>query len=153
MNFNIYMMKHLKSLLLFLFFVSTVSYAQKFNFKTSGYMVSQKDNKGNWSDWSKLQKSEMTVLLDMESHRIVVYSEVLQLFSIMKYGNQETIGDDDVVKFNCVDNNGVECVLTIYTRKKQGGRNQLYITYEDMIIAYNMTVLEDKPAKRNNSKL
>jgi len=24
----------------------------------------------------------------------------------------------------------------------------LYITYEDMIIAYNMTVLEDKPAKK-----
>lgn len=148
MNFNIYMMKHLKSLLLFLFFVSTVSYAQKFNFKTSGYMVSQKDNKGNWSDWSKLQKSEMTVLLDMESHRIVVYSEILQLFSIMKYGNQETIGDDDVVKFDCVDNNGVECTLAIYTRKKQGGRNQLYITYQDMIIAYNMTVLEDNSSKK-----
>ncbi len=131
-----------------MFFASATTYAQKYNFKTSGYMVSQKDNKGNWSDWSKLQKSEMTVLLDMESHRIVVYSEVLQLFSIMKYGNQETIGDDDVVKFNCVDNNGVECVLAIYTRKKQGGRNQLYITYEDMIIAYNMTVLEDKPAKK-----
>ena len=141
-------MKSLKYILLFLFFASVTTYAQKFNFKTSGYMVSQKDNKGNWSEWSKLQKSEMTVLLDMESHRIVVYSEVLQLFSIMKYGNQETIGDDDVVKFNCVDNNGVECVLTIYTRKKQGGRNQLYITYEDMIIAYNMTVLEDKPTKK-----
>ena len=141
-------MKSLKYILLFLFFASVTTYAQKYNFKTSGYMVSQKDNKGNWSDWSKLQKSEMTVLLDMESHRIVVYSEVLQLFSIMKYGNQETVGDDDVVKFNCVDNNGVECVLAIYTRKKQGGRNQLYITYEDMIIAYNMTVLEDKPAKK-----
>jgi hypothetical protein len=24
----------------------------------------------------------------------------------------------------------------------------LYITYQDMIIAYNMTVLEDKPAKK-----
>ena len=141
-------MKSLKYILLFLFFASVTTYAQKYNFKTSGYMVSQKDNKGNWSEWSKLQKSEMTVLLDMESHRIVVYSEILQLFSIMKYGNQETIGDDDVVKFNCVDNNGVECVLSIYTRKKQGGRNQLYITYEDMIIAYNMTVLEDKPAKK-----
>ena len=141
-------MKSLKYILLFLFFASVTTYAQKYNFKTSGYMVSQKDNKGNWSEWSKLQKSEMTVLLDMESHRIVVYSEVLQLFSIMKYGNQETIGDDNVVKFNCVDNNGVECVLAIYTRKKQGGRNQLYITYEDMIIAYNMTVLEDKPAKK-----
>lgn len=141
-------MKSLKYIVLFLFFASVTTYAQKFNFKTSGYMVSQKDNKGNWSDWSKLQKSEMTVLLDMESHRIVVYSEVLQLFSIMKYGNQETFGDDDVVKFDCVDNNGVECTLAIYTRKKQGGRNQLYITYQDMIIVYNMTVLEDKPAKK-----
>lgn len=141
-------MKSLKYLLLFLFFASVTTYAQKFNFKTSGYMVSQRDNKGNWSDWSKLQKSEMTVLLDMESHRIVVYSEVLQLFSIMKYGNQETIGDDDVVTFNCVDNNGVECTLSIYTRKKQGNRNQLYITYQDMIIAYNMTVLEDKQQKK-----
>ena len=66
----------------------------------------------------------------------------------MKYGNQEKKGDDDVVTFNCVDNNGVECTLAIYTRKKQGGRNQLYITYQDMIIAYNMTVLEDKSAKK-----
>lgn len=141
-------MKSLKCILFFLFFASVTAYAQKYNFKTSGFMVSQKDKKGNWGDWSKLQKTEMTVLLDMESHRIVVYSEVLQLFSIMKYGNQETIGDDDVVKFNCVDNNGVECTLAIYTRKKQGSRNQLYITYQDIIIAYNMDVLEDKAAKK-----
>jgi len=141
-------MKSLKCILLCLLFASVTAYAQKYNFKTSGFMVSQKDKKGNWGDWSKLQKTEMTVLLDMESHRIVVYSEVLQLFSIMKYGNQETIGDDDVVKFNCVDNNGVECTLAIYTRKKQGSRNQLYITYQDIIIAYNMDVLEDKTAKK-----
>ena len=32
--------------------------------------------------------------------------------------------------------------------KKQGGRNQLYITYQDMIIAYNMTVLEDNSSKK-----
>lgn len=141
-------MKSLKCILLCLLFASVTAYAQKYNFKTSGFMVSQKDKKGNWGDWSKLQKTEMTVLLDMESHRIVVYSELLQLFSIMKYGNQETIGDDDVVKFNCVDNNGVECTLAIYTRKKQGSRNQLYITYQDIIIAYNMDVLEDKTAKK-----
>ena len=110
-------------------------------------MVSNKDNKGNWSDWSKQQKSEMIVALDMESHRIVVYSEIIQLFSIMKYGNQETKGDDDVVTFNCVDNNGVECTLSIYTRKKQGSRNQLYITYQDMIIAYNM-IVEGEPTKK-----
>jgi hypothetical protein len=90
----------------------------------------------------------MIVLLDMESHRIVVYSEVIQLFSIIKYGNQETKGDDDVVSFDCVDNNGVECVLSIYTRKKQGNRNQLYITYQDMIIAYNMVVEEEPKPKK-----
>jgi uncharacterized protein YdgA (DUF945 family) len=140
-------MKIFKYLLLFLFFASATSYAQKYNFKTSSFMVSQKDQKGNWSEWSKLQQSEMPVLLDMESHRIVIYSEVIQLFSIMKYGNQEEKENDDVVAFNCIDNNGVECLLTIYTRKKQGNRNQLYITYQDVIIAYNMKVIEEKPAK------
>lgn len=141
-------MKSLKYILLFLFFASATTYAQKYRFKTSSFMVSNKDNKGKWSDWSKTKKSQMIVTLDMENHRIVVYSEVIQLFSILKYGNQETIGEDDVVKFNCVDNNGVECVLAIYTRKKQGGRNQLYITYEDMIIAYNMTVEEEPTQKK-----
>lgn len=140
-------MKILKYVMLFLFLVSTTAYAQKYRFKTSSFMVSNKDNKGNWSEWSKQQKSEMIVALDMESHRIVVYSEIIQLFSIMKYGNQETKGDDDVVTFNCVDNNGVECTLSIYTRKKQGSRNQLYITYQDMIIAYNM-IVEEEPTKK-----
>ena len=41
-------MKSLKYILLFLFFASATTYAQKYNFKTSGYMVSQKDKKGNW---------------------------------------------------------------------------------------------------------
>ena len=141
-------MKSLKYIVLFLFFASVTTYAQKYNFKTSGYMVSQKDKKGNWGEWSKPEKSKMIVLLDMESHRIVVYSEVIQLFSIIKYGNQETKGDDDVVSFDCVDNNGVECVLSIYTRKKQGNRNQLYITYQDMIIAYNMVVEEEPKPKK-----
>lgn len=141
-------MKIFKYLLLILFFASATTYAQKYRFKTSSFMVSNKDNKGNWSDWSKPQKSEMVVTLDMESHRIVVYSEVIQLFSIMKYGNQENKGDDDVVTFNCVDNNGVECTLSIYTRKKQGNRNQLYITYQDMIIVYNMLVEEEPKPKK-----
>lgn len=102
-------MKIFKYFLLILFLASATTYAQKYRFKTSSFMVSNKDNKGNWSDWSKPQKSQMVVTLDMENHRIVVYSEVIQLFSIMKYGNQETKGDDDVVTFDCVDNNGVEC--------------------------------------------
>lgn len=141
-------MKIFKYLLLILFLASASTYAQKYRFKTSSFMVSNKDKKGNWGEWSKPEKSKMIVLLDMESHRIVVYSEVIQLFSIIKYGNQETKGDDDVVIFDCVDNNGVECVLSIYTRKKQGNRNQLYITYQDMIIAYNMVVEEEPKPKK-----
>ncbi len=87
-------MKIFKYLLLILFLASASTYAQKYRFKTSSFMVSNKDKKGNWGEWSKPEKSKMIVLLDMESHRIVVYSEVIQLFSIIKYGNQETKGDD-----------------------------------------------------------
>ena len=46
-------MKSLKYILLFLFFASVTAYAQKYNFKTSGFMVSQKDKKGNYNEDKK----------------------------------------------------------------------------------------------------
>ena len=47
---------------------------------------------------------------------------------------KKTIGDDDVVKLIVlIGTMEWKCILTIYTEKN--GRNQLYITYQDMIIA------------------
>ena len=45
---------------------------------------------------------------------------------------------NETLETTCKDNDGVECNLSIITRKKQGNRKQLYINYGDQIIVYNI---------------
>ena len=125
-------------IVLFVLFIGFSSYSQQFLFKTTNFSVSEKNNKGKWSDWTKPIKSEMIIKVDGVNHRIVVYSEEIQLFSIVKYNEVKDTDSDIISSFNCVDNNGLECNVSIFTRKKQNNRRQLYITYEDMIIEYNI---------------
>lgn len=136
------MSKQIRILFLVLF-IGFSSYSQQFLFKTTGFMVMEKNNKGQWGNWSKLIDSEMIIKVDGINHRVVVYSEVIQLFNIVKYNDKVSNDTDDVVSLNCVDNEGLDCNVSIFTRKKQGNRMQMYITYDDMIIAYNIVLQKD----------
>lgn len=145
-------MKSIKYLFLVLFLSLSVAQAQQYRFKTTGFMVSEKTKFGEWSVWSKFQKSEMVVVLDADKDRIVVYSEVLQLFSIVKYYDQKETKEGNVVSFLCVDNSGIECDISIFTRKDKNNLKQLYVYYDNRVIAYNMNLLSDKPKKNKKSK-
>ncbi|TRX22007.1 hypothetical protein FNW25_04965 [Flavobacterium franklandianum] len=114
------------------------SYGQTYKFKTSGLSVMEKDQKGNWGKWSDLSLVNILVKLDTDKSRIVVYSEIIQLFEIIDYIPLEENENDSVYSFTCKDNNGEDCTLSIITRKKQDNRKQLYINYEDRIILYNI---------------
>lgn len=114
------------------------SYGQTYKFKTSGLSVMQKDQKGNWGKWSDLNLVNILVKLDTDKSRIVVYSEIIQLFEIIDYIPLEESETDSIYSFTCKDNNGEDCTLSIITRKKQDNRKQLYIHYEDRIILYNI---------------
>jgi hypothetical protein len=70
-----------------------------------------------------LQLVNILVSLDTKKSRIVIYSEVIQLFEI-KY--QATEENDTDVALPCKDNNGDDCTLSIITRKQQDNRKQLY---------------------------
>jgi hypothetical protein len=61
------------------------SYSQTYSFKTSGLSVMQKDQKGKWGKWSDLNLVNILVKLDTDKSRIVVYSEIIQLFEIIDY--------------------------------------------------------------------
>ena len=113
-------------------------YGQIYKFKTSGLSVMQKDQKGKWGKWSDLKLVNIFVKLDTDKSRIVVYSEIIQLFEIIDYIPLEENETDRVYSFSCKDNNGEDCTLSIITRKKQDNRKQLYINYEDRIILYNI---------------
>lgn len=114
------------------------SYSQTYKFKTSGFSVLQKDQKGKWGKWSDLDLVNLLVKLDTDKNRIIVYSQVIQLFEIIDYIPLEESESDSIYSFTCKDNNGEDCTLSIITRKKQGNRKQLYINYDNRIIVYNI---------------
>ena len=115
------------------------SYSQTYKFKTSGFSVMEKDQKGKWGKWSDLNLVNILVKLDTDKSRIVVYSEIIQLFEIINYIPLEENETDSVYTFTCKDNNGDDCTLSIITRKKQDNRKQLYINYDNRIIVYNIS--------------
>ena len=116
----------------------TQSYSQTYSFKTSGLSLMQKDENGKWGKWSDLNLVNILVKLDTDKSRIVVYSEIIQLFEIIDYIPLEENETDRVYSFTCKDNNGENCTLSIITRKKQDNRKQLYINYSDRIILYKI---------------
>lgn len=114
------------------------SYSQTYKFKTSGFSVLEKNEKGKWGKWSDLDLVNILVSLDTNKNRIVIYSQIIQLFEITDYLAVEENETDIVYTFTCKDNNGDDCTLSIITRKTQGNRKQLYINYDDRIIVYNI---------------
>lgn len=114
------------------------SFGQTYKFSTSSFSVLEKNQKGEWGKWSALDLANILVKLDTDKSRIIVYSEIIQLFDIVDYLPLEENDTDSIYTFTCKDNNGEDCTLSIITRKKQGNRKQLYIIYEDRIILYNI---------------
>lgn len=126
------------SILLFFALGLHSSYSQSYKFKTSGFSVLEKNEKGKWGKWSDLNLVSMLLTLDTNKSRIVVYSQIIQLFEIIEYQPTEENDTDIVYSFTCKDNEGVDCTVSIITRKKQGNRKQLYINYDNRIVVYNI---------------
>ena len=132
------MNKAKRDLILFFALGMQHSYGQVYKFKTSGFSVLEKNEKGKWGKWSDLNLVNIVVSLDTNKNRIVVYSNIIQLFEIIDYQTIEENDTDIVYSFSCKDNEGVNCTLSIITRKKQDNRKQLYINYDNRIIVYNI---------------
>ncbi len=116
--------------------------AQVYKFQTTGFSVMEKMDKGGWSDWSKLQKSQMIITLDTKKDRIVVYSQELQLYKILKYREKEESATDIVQAFDCQDSDGEVFTISIITRKNQSNRKQLYINQKRVVISYNIITVK-----------
>ena len=137
-------MTKIKLILILVFLALGVnqSYGQTYKFKTSGLSVMEKDQKGNWGKWSDLSLVNILVKLDTDKSRIVVYSEIIQLFEIIDYIPLEENETDSIYAFTGKDNNGEDCTLSFITRKNQDNRKQLYVKYEDRVLAYNIVNFE-----------
>jgi len=123
---------------MFLTFGVTKSSAQVYKFQTTGFSVLEKNEKGKWGKWSDLQKADIVITLDTNKNRIIVYSQEIQLYKILSYGEKEENDNDIIYTFECADTDGQPFVISIITRKAQNHRKQLYINQKDVIVVYNI---------------
>lgn len=136
----------MKNLVAILFFglCAQLGFSQTYQFKTVNFSVSQKNEKGQWSKWSKTQPTELLINLDRNKHRFVVHSEIIQLFSILKYEDKVENAEGTSNKYFCVDNLGIDTVITIVSPKNAGSSKQIYIANDEMIIEYDLIYLGEK---------
>jgi hypothetical protein len=127
---------------LFLLFGINQGFSQVYKFKTTALSVSTKEGKGKFSAWSALKPVSIIINLDTKKNRIAIYSEAIQIFEIVEYLPTEESSTDTIYSFVCKDNNGEDCTLSFITRKNQDKRQQLYVKYENRVLAYNIVVLE-----------
>ncbi|TRX39777.1 hypothetical protein [Flavobacterium restrictum] len=129
---------HKSIVILFLCFISQQGYCQSYKFTTSGLSVLEKNEKGKWGQWSDLDLVNIVVSLDTNKNRIVIYSQIVQLFEIVAYQDIVETDTDIIYSFVCKDIIGDDCTLSFITRKKQDNRKQLYLNYDRKIIVYNI---------------
>ena len=133
--------------LVFLFSMMLFSSAiqsQEYKFLTTGFSVMERDQKGDWGKWSDLKEASIVITLDTNKNRIVIYSQEIQLYSIVKYQPEEENETDIINAFSCSDDDGNPFTISIITRKNQGNRKQLYINQKDFIVVYNIVNHVDK---------
>lgn len=112
--------------------------AQTINFKTSSVSITEKNEKGKWSEWSDFVKADLLITIDGKKNRIVVNSPEIQVFTILSYGEKTEDGSNKVVPFECIDNNGSKATIFVITKKKEDNRMQFYINYSEVKFVYNI---------------
>lgn len=123
------------------------SSAQITKFMTTTYSVSEKTPSGKFGKWSKPEKVAIVVSLDEKKNRIIVYSQELQVYNIVKYEDIVENSDDLIYSFSCSDMDGMPFTISIITRKKQGNRKQLYINQKNVILLYNIEKFKEPKKK------
>ena len=118
--------------------------AQTYKFQSKNFSVMEKTPKGTWGKWSDLQDAGIVITVDTNKNRIVVYSQEIQLYTINTYGDREENDSDIIYPFSCQDADGEKFTISLITRKQQNYRKQLYINHRDVIVVYNIELLEEK---------
>ena len=132
---------------LFVVFGLQQSSAQITKFMTTTYSVSEKTPSGKWGKWSKPEKVSIVISLDEKKNRIIVYSQEVQVYNIVKYEDIVENEDDLTYSFSCSDMDGMPFVISIITRKKQANRKQMYINQKDVILLYNIDKFQEQKKK------
>lgn len=129
-------MKNIIKIVILVLLFASPTQAQTYRFEISEVSLSLKE-RGKWSDFTPFKEAKIMASLNTQKNYIAVYSDIEQYFKIVKYYDRKVENGKDIDGFDCVDLNGESCFLEIQSRQKEN-LHQLYITYPDRIMVYNM---------------
>ncbi|MES2811330.1 MAG: hypothetical protein V4670_02565 [Bacteroidota bacterium] len=129
-------MKNIIKIVTLVLFFGIQTKAQTYRFEVLAVSLSVKQA-GKWSDFSPFKEAKIMASLNLNKNYIAVYSDIEQYFKIVKYYDRKVENGKDIDGFDCVDLNGEYCFLEIQSRQKEN-IHQLYITYPDRVMVYNM---------------
>ncbi|VXC29847.1 conserved exported hypothetical protein [Flavobacterium sp. 9AF] len=131
-------MKLFKIITLLSLFSVGFTFSQQFNFQTTTLTILQKDTKGKWGKWSTPEKVKIIVKLDYDKNKIIIYSNVIQYYSIAEYLPKEVTKVDEINSYLCKDIDGYPFKISFIVRKDLKNKTQMYVYSEDYIFCYDI---------------
>jgi len=136
-------MKKLAIVCLFLLTTWESLNAQTRLLRCYSYTEKHKDYYGNWTEWSAFKETNFEIVMNFDAGHFSFFSEKTHYYRVLKNEGHEVDEDgDDVYWFYCEDGDGVRCRIRIYKLNKQNGRNQVYITFSDLSLVYNVETIK-----------
>lgn len=119
--------------------------AQIYKLRTSSIATTMTDENDQWEAWSAWEDISLLVTLDISNLRITIYSDDKQVYDIISSDEVTTDESGDTVyKFECVDDDGLECDVKFMERTSlEDQRSEIYILYDEVAWVYKVYSLED----------
>lgn len=132
-------MKKLFVLLFVLFCFVQINYADVTKLRTSGVATQYKNEySGVWDDWGAWEDCNVLIVIDEDRDRITIYSQRTQEYDIIGIGQEEEDYESSSLTFDCVDEEGIRCSLTIRVYNNNSLGSQLYVNYNDIRWVYSI---------------
>lgn len=110
--------------------------AQVLNFKTTGFSYKYKDGY-SWTNWSALEKSNMSLTIDMNNDIVTIYSPNVQVYGIYSHeGNYYDSDGDYNMVFKFIDQDGDYGTMSLIQRVN--GHSEVYIRFSNIQWCYRV---------------
>ncbi len=136
-------MKKLTIAFLFLLMVFGSVKAQTRVLRCYSYAEKHKDYYGTWTEWSEMRATNFEIVMNFDAEHFTFFSEKTHYYRVLENEGHKVDKDgDDVYCFYCEDGDGVRCRISIYKLNSQSGRNQVYISFSDLSLVYNVETIK-----------
>ncbi len=117
---------------------STESKAQIQNYRATSYAYKYVSSSGYWTDWSDWINCNISVVMNLNTDRIFIYSKKTQIYVVVvaEDAYRDASGGYQV-PFKVIDQDGDRGTLRL--RVDPSGTIQLYVDFADIRWVYNLT--------------